>query len=116
MHRSPFREKTDVAGLALPSHFTDQFAGLYPDTLTKCQPQLAQSDSVGGVAPFGAGPGAAGGGGAGAAGATGGAGSDGGPGGVDGPPGDAGDDGEPVPTDTGDENDAEAGDGTAPPE
>jgi pimeloyl-ACP methyl ester carboxylesterase len=38
-------------GLSLPSHFTDKFAALYPDTLTKCQPQLAQSDSVGGLAP-----------------------------------------------------------------
>jgi pimeloyl-ACP methyl ester carboxylesterase len=38
-------------GLNLPSLFTDKFAALYPETLTKCQPQLAQSDSIGGLAP-----------------------------------------------------------------
>jgi pimeloyl-ACP methyl ester carboxylesterase len=38
-------------GLQLPSLFTDKFAALYPETLTKCQPQLAQSDSMGGLAP-----------------------------------------------------------------
>jgi pimeloyl-ACP methyl ester carboxylesterase len=38
-------------GLHLSSLFTDKFAAVYPDTLTKCQPQLAQSDSVGGLAP-----------------------------------------------------------------
>src|SRR3954454_10480619 len=38
-------------GLHLSSLFTDKFAALYPETLTKCQPQLAQSDSVGGLAP-----------------------------------------------------------------
>jgi pimeloyl-ACP methyl ester carboxylesterase len=37
--------------LGLPSHFTDKFAALYPETLTKCQPQLSQSDSIGGLAP-----------------------------------------------------------------
>src|SRR4051794_11033038 len=38
-------------GLHLSSLFTDKFAALYPETLTKCQPQLAQSDSIGGLAP-----------------------------------------------------------------
>ena len=38
-------------GLNLPSLFTDKFAALYPDTLSKCQPQLAQPDSMGGLAP-----------------------------------------------------------------
>jgi pimeloyl-ACP methyl ester carboxylesterase len=38
-------------GIDITSHFTDKFAALYPETLTKCQPQLAQSDSIGGVAP-----------------------------------------------------------------
>src|SRR3954452_14190278 len=38
-------------GLNISSIFSDQFAGLYPQTLTKCQPQLSQSDSLGGMAP-----------------------------------------------------------------
>ena len=38
-------------GLHLPSLFTDKFAALYPQTLTKCQPQLGQPDSIGGLAP-----------------------------------------------------------------
>src|SRR3954451_7944575 len=38
-------------GLNISSGFSDTFAGLYPETLTKCQPQLSQSDSLGGVAP-----------------------------------------------------------------
>src|SRR3954447_18679745 len=38
-------------GLNVQSGFRDQFASLYPETLTKCQPQLSQSDSLGGVAP-----------------------------------------------------------------
>src|SRR3954452_2705535 len=38
-------------GFNVPSGFSDQFAALYPQTLTKCQPQLAQSDSLGGMAP-----------------------------------------------------------------
>jgi pimeloyl-ACP methyl ester carboxylesterase len=38
-------------GLQLPSLFTDKFAALYPETLTKCLPQLGQSDSIGGLAP-----------------------------------------------------------------
>jgi acetyl esterase/lipase len=38
-------------GLNLPSLFTDKFAALYPETLSKCQPQLAQPDSIGGLAP-----------------------------------------------------------------
>jgi pimeloyl-ACP methyl ester carboxylesterase len=38
-------------GLNISSAFTDKFAALYPETLTKCQPQLSQSDSVGGLAP-----------------------------------------------------------------
>ena len=38
-------------GLNLSSLFTDKFAALYPETLTKCQPQLGQSDSMGGLAP-----------------------------------------------------------------
>src|SRR4051794_13123412 len=44
---------TDVAnpGLHLSSIFTDKFAALYPQTLTKCLPQLGQSDSMGGLAP-----------------------------------------------------------------
>jgi pimeloyl-ACP methyl ester carboxylesterase len=37
--------------LGLPSLFTDKFAALYPESLTKCQPQLSQADSVGGLAP-----------------------------------------------------------------
>jgi pimeloyl-ACP methyl ester carboxylesterase len=43
----------DVAnpGLHLPSLFTDKFAALYPQTLTKCLPQLGQADSIGGLAP-----------------------------------------------------------------
>jgi pimeloyl-ACP methyl ester carboxylesterase len=44
---------TDVAnpGLHLASLFTDKFAALYPQTLTKCLPELGQSDSIGGLAP-----------------------------------------------------------------
>jgi pimeloyl-ACP methyl ester carboxylesterase len=44
---------TDVAnpGIHLSSIFTDKFAALYPQTLTKCLPQLGQSDSMGGLAP-----------------------------------------------------------------
>ena len=44
---------TDVVkpGLHLSSLFTDKFAALYPETLTKCLPQLGQSDSIGGLAP-----------------------------------------------------------------
>jgi pimeloyl-ACP methyl ester carboxylesterase len=44
---------TDVAhpGLHLASLFTDKFAALYPQTLTKCLPQLGQPDSIGGLAP-----------------------------------------------------------------
>jgi pimeloyl-ACP methyl ester carboxylesterase len=38
-------------GLHLSSLFTDKFAALYPQTLTKCLPQLGQSDSIGGLAP-----------------------------------------------------------------
>jgi pimeloyl-ACP methyl ester carboxylesterase len=38
-------------GLNISSIFSDQFAALYPETLTKCQPQLSQSDSLGGMAP-----------------------------------------------------------------
>jgi pimeloyl-ACP methyl ester carboxylesterase len=38
-------------GLGLQSLFTDKFAALYPDTLSKCLPQLGQSDSIGGLAP-----------------------------------------------------------------
>jgi pimeloyl-ACP methyl ester carboxylesterase len=38
-------------GLALQSLFTDKLAALYPETLSKCLPQLGQSDSVGGLAP-----------------------------------------------------------------
>ena len=38
-------------GLNIQSGFSDQLAALYPETLTKCQPQLSQSDSLGGVAP-----------------------------------------------------------------
>jgi pimeloyl-ACP methyl ester carboxylesterase len=38
-------------GLNIQSGFSDQFAALYPQTLTKCQPQLSQSDSLGGMAP-----------------------------------------------------------------
>jgi pimeloyl-ACP methyl ester carboxylesterase len=38
-------------GLNLQSLFTDKFAALYPETLTKCLPQLAQSDSIGALAP-----------------------------------------------------------------
>jgi pimeloyl-ACP methyl ester carboxylesterase len=37
--------------LNVTSGFSDQLAALYPETLTKCQPQLAQSDSIGGIAP-----------------------------------------------------------------
>src|SRR5436190_22244994 len=44
---------TDVVnpGLHLASIFTDKFAALYPQTLTKCLPQLGQADSIGGLAP-----------------------------------------------------------------
>jgi acetyl esterase/lipase len=38
-------------GLDISASFTDKFAALYPETLTKCQPQLSQSDSIGGLAP-----------------------------------------------------------------
>jgi len=38
-------------GLKLPSLFTDKFAALYPETLSKCLSQLAQPDSMGGLAP-----------------------------------------------------------------
>jgi pimeloyl-ACP methyl ester carboxylesterase len=38
-------------GLKLASLFTDKFAALYPETLTKCLPELGQSDSIGGLAP-----------------------------------------------------------------
>jgi Secretory lipase len=38
-------------GLNITSGFSDKFAPFYPETLTKCQPQLSQPDSVGGVAP-----------------------------------------------------------------
>jgi pimeloyl-ACP methyl ester carboxylesterase len=38
-------------GINVPALFTDKFAALYPETLTKCQPQLAQPDSMGGLAP-----------------------------------------------------------------
>jgi pimeloyl-ACP methyl ester carboxylesterase len=38
-------------GLGIQSIFSDKFAALYPETLTKCQPQLAQPDSIGGLAP-----------------------------------------------------------------
>ena len=39
------------SALGLPSLFTDKFTALYPETLTKCQPQLSQADSMGGLAP-----------------------------------------------------------------
>jgi pimeloyl-ACP methyl ester carboxylesterase len=38
-------------GLDISASFTDKFAALYPETLTKCQAQLSQSDSIGGLAP-----------------------------------------------------------------
>ena len=38
-------------GLHVPALFTDQLAALYPQTLTKCLPQLGQADSLGGLAP-----------------------------------------------------------------
>src|SRR4051794_10625819 len=38
-------------GVGVQSLFTDKLAALYPDTLTKCLPQLGQSDSLGGLAP-----------------------------------------------------------------
>src|SRR3954447_11534769 len=38
-------------GLNITSGFSDKFAPYYPETLTKCQAQLSQSDSVGGLAP-----------------------------------------------------------------
>ena len=38
-------------GLHLSSLFTDKFAALYPQTLTKCLPQLGQPASIGGLAP-----------------------------------------------------------------
>jgi pimeloyl-ACP methyl ester carboxylesterase len=38
-------------GLNIPSLLSDKFAALYPETLTKCLPQLSQSDSIGGLAP-----------------------------------------------------------------
>ena len=37
--------------LKLPSLFTDKFSSLYPQTLSKCLPQLGQPDSIGGLAP-----------------------------------------------------------------
>jgi pimeloyl-ACP methyl ester carboxylesterase len=37
--------------LGVQSLFTDKLTALYPETLSKCQPQLAQPDSVGGLAP-----------------------------------------------------------------
>jgi pimeloyl-ACP methyl ester carboxylesterase len=37
--------------LNVSSGFGDQLAALYPETLTKCLPQLSQSDSIGGIAP-----------------------------------------------------------------
>ena len=37
--------------LGVTSIFTDQLAALYPETLTKCLPQLGLSDSLGGLAP-----------------------------------------------------------------
>src|SRR3954452_3587535 len=37
-------------GLHLTSIFTDQLTALYPQTLTKCLPQLGQPDSLGGLA------------------------------------------------------------------
>src|SRR4051794_14589339 len=38
-------------GLDVPALFTDQLSALYPQTLTKCLPQLGQADSLGGLAP-----------------------------------------------------------------
>jgi pimeloyl-ACP methyl ester carboxylesterase len=38
-------------GVHVPSIFTDQLTALYPETLTKCLPQLGLSDSLGGLAP-----------------------------------------------------------------
>lgn len=38
-------------GLGLQSIFTDKLAALYPETLSKCLPQLGQADSLGGLAP-----------------------------------------------------------------
>src|SRR4051794_336675 len=38
-------------GLNITSGFSDKFAPFYPETLTKCQAQLSQPDSIGGVAP-----------------------------------------------------------------
>jgi pimeloyl-ACP methyl ester carboxylesterase len=38
-------------GLNIQSGFTDKLAALYPETLSKCLPQLSQSDSLGGLAP-----------------------------------------------------------------
>src|SRR3954463_205828 len=35
--------------LGVPSIFTDQLTALYPETLTKCLPQLGLSDSLGGL-------------------------------------------------------------------
>jgi dienelactone hydrolase len=37
--------------LGVASIFTDQLTALYPETLTKCLPQLGLSDSLGGLAP-----------------------------------------------------------------
>jgi dienelactone hydrolase len=38
-------------GVGVQSLFTDQLAALYPETLTKCLPQLGAADSLGGLAP-----------------------------------------------------------------
>src|SRR3954468_12022987 len=38
-------------GLNIQSGFSDKLAELYPETLSKCQPQLSLDDSLGGVAP-----------------------------------------------------------------
>lgn len=38
-------------GLALSTLLTDKLAARYPDTLSKCLPQLSQADSLGGLAP-----------------------------------------------------------------
>src|SRR3954454_23562381 len=38
-------------GLGVPSIFTDKLTALYPETLTKCLPQLGRPDSLGGLAP-----------------------------------------------------------------
>jgi pimeloyl-ACP methyl ester carboxylesterase len=43
--------ETFKPGLNVPSLFTDKLTALYPETDTKCLPQLSASDSVGGLAP-----------------------------------------------------------------